>query len=279
MTRATFTYNIATSIPAEFFEKFSLYQIFVLPDLKQHVTLDRIGIPSITMECEQCASEQTFLAVNRPFDGFSHANHSSDLEIIRCLFLCGRCQSHRRQFFVHLDATKSEIMKVGQHPAWDIRGDKKIEKLLGNRRQFWRRGFICETQGYGIGAFSYYRRIVELIIGDLLDDLRDSISPAVLPEYEEAIVKVKAAHQASEKINIAKDLLPSSLRPSGMNPLGQLYETLSEGIHSYDDAKCLVFAQQIRVIMTFLVREIEAAKEQRREYVEAMGKLLTKKRD
>jgi hypothetical protein len=264
-------------IPASFFEDTPLYKFYPLPKLGVPTTLNMIGIPSITMECPQCTSTQTFIEVNQPYEGFRYANYPSNGAIIRSRFACGRCQQFTRQFFIWLDSEKSQIMKVGQFPAWEIHGNKRIEKLLGTRRNFWRRGLICESQSFGIAAFSYYRRIVELIISDLLKDVKELIPENELPSYEEALLRIQSEQHASEKIAIAKELLPSSLRPGGINPLGALYKTLSEGIHSLDDEECLRLAEQIRVILVFLIQQIEGAKEQRRSFAESMKKLLDKK--
>ena len=44
-----------------------------------------------------------------------------------------------------------------------------------------------------------------------------------------------------------------------------------------NDEECVILAQRIRAILTFLVREIEGAKECKKQYIKAMGKLATKK--
>ena len=36
----------------------------------------------------------------------------------------------------------------------------------------------------------------------------------------------------SEKIKVANTALPSHLKPDGLNPLGKLYQALSEGVHT-----------------------------------------------
>jgi hypothetical protein len=53
------------------------------------------------------------------------------------------------------------VQKVGQFPPWSIRVDRNAEQILGQHVEIYKRGLTCESQGYGIGAFSYYRRIVE----------------------------------------------------------------------------------------------------------------------
>ena len=53
---------------------------------------------------------------------------------------------------------------------------KKLKDLLGEHKDYFRRGLICESQGYGIAAFAYYRRIVEETIDLLLQQISDLMS-------------------------------------------------------------------------------------------------------
>jgi len=59
-----------------------------------------------------------------------------------------------------------------------------------------------------------------------------------------------------EKIDLVKDLLPTILRPGGMNPLGVLHSELSEGLHAETDANCLENVSHARDILTFLINQI-----------------------
>ena len=74
-----------------------------------------------------------------------------------------------------------------------------------------------------------------------------------------------------------KDLLPSILRPDGMNPLGVLHSELSEGLHAETDEDCLENASHIRNILTFLVNQIMASKESAKQFTASMKNLLKKK--
>src|SRR5665647_904692 len=106
-------------------------------------------------------------------------------------------------------------MKIGQFPAWEIAGEPNVEKLLGKHAGYYKKGQVCESQGYGIGAFGYYRRIVEEVIDELLDEISELISGDELAKYKEALVKTKATIVTAEKIELVKDLLPTILRPEG----------------------------------------------------------------
>ncbi|MGA2853350.1 MAG: hypothetical protein ABSE90_04395, partial [Verrucomicrobiota bacterium] len=135
----------------------------------------------------------------------------------------------------------------------------------------------CESQGYGIGAYAYYRRIVETIIDQLLESVMDLVPDVDKPRYLAALQKTKQTIVAKEKIELVKDLLPEILRPSGQNPLGLLHDFLSGGLHIGSEEECLENAQQIREVLVFLVNQIIRSQSSSKQFTESMKKLLDKK--
>ena len=99
----------------------------------------------------------------------------------------------------------------------------------------------------GIGAYAYYRRIVEnqksRIIGQILDTARKTGAPSeIIADLEAA----KSETRFSDAIAQIKHALPDSLQIHGHNPLTLLHSFLSENLHGGSDEECLVFAQAIR---------------------------------
>jgi hypothetical protein len=136
---------------------------------------------------------------------------------------------------------------------------------------------ICESQGYGIGAYGYYRRIIEDIIDKLLDMIPDLLSGKDKEIYMKALEQTKHDINASDKIKLVKDLLPSSLRPGGINPLSTLHQSLSEGLHARTDDECTELATNIRLVLIYLVEQIALTRESSAHFTEGMRKLLDKK--
>jgi hypothetical protein len=141
----------------------------------------------------------------------------------------------------------------------------------------FRKGLVCESQGYGIGAFSYYRRITEEIIDELLDSITDLVEEANKVEYKIALEKTKQTRVTQDKIDLVKGLIPSILKPNGMNPLGVLHSELSEGLHAATDQACLENASHIKSILIFLINQIIQSKESAKGFTESMKSLLEKK--
>jgi hypothetical protein len=258
----------------EFLEDYSLFRKFKC-EIPNH--MNQIPKPSINMECRDCKSTQTFKMVNEYYEFHRYANPPSSDEKVRLLYLCQSCRNFTRQFHVYISPDNDYVYKIGQYPEWEIKMDKNLEKTLGKHSTNFRKGLVCESQGYGIGAFSYYRRITEDIIDELLDSIEDLIEEENKAKYQEALTKTKQTRVTQEKIDLVKDLLPSILKPDGMNPLGVLHSELSEGLHAETDAACLENASHIKSILVFLVNQIIRSKEAAKNFTSGMKSLLDKK--
>ena len=95
--------------------------------------------------------------------------------------------------------------------------------------------------------------------------------------YLVALEATKRTRVTQEKIDLIKDLLPSILRPNGMNPLGVLHSELSEGLHAESDETCLENASHIKDILVFLIIQIIASKQAAKQFTYSMQALLQKK--
>jgi hypothetical protein len=119
-----------------------------------------------------------------------------------------------------------------------------MKELLKDNYILYSNGLICETHGFGIGAYGYYRRILELHMHILLRNAELEFTNK--EELSELIEDTKNSHFASKKIELIKKWTPASLKPGGHNPLALMYEFLSEGIHNMSDKDCLNMAEIIR---------------------------------
>jgi len=257
---------------AKFLETYPLYRKFST-DIGYRL-LRSIPKPPIRMHCQTCDCLQTFNMSNEYYDGYAYDDQCTG-KIIRVVYLCAACKKYERFFLVQF--ADDYAMKVGQCPPWEITPDKKLTELLGEHQDYYKKGLVCESQGYGIGAYAYYRRIIEAIIDSLLDSIADLIPESEKQQYIEALNKTKETIIAKEKIELVKDLLPEILRPDGTNPLNLLHSTLSEGLHAKTDEECLNIAGSIRDILVFLVNQIFQTKESSKKFTTRMRKLLDKK--
>jgi len=259
----------------KFLEKYPLYSKFYF---NVPYKLNDIEEVNINMRCENCESNQTFNMENNYSDISSFFNDDSAGQIILIRYLCAHCNIYRKIFVIRIDKRREYIMKVGQYPPWDISIESSLQKYLGDYEGYYKKGKICESQGYGIGANTYYRRVIEGVIDDLLDMILQLMNEEEKQEFESALRETKKSKNAQEKIALVKDLLPISLLPEQFNPLKTLHGVLSEGIHKKDDEECLKDAEIIREIITYLVKQINKDIIGQKEYTENMKKLLDKKK-
>lgn len=256
---------------AKFLETYPLYRKF-RADISYY--LRNIPKPPIRMHCYTCGCPQTFNMSNEYYQDYSYDTRPLG-KVIRVVYLCAACKKYEHFFLLHF--ADDYVMKVGQCPPWEIVPDKNLSELLGEHQDYYKKGLVCESQGYGIGAYAYYRRIIEEIIDSLLDSITDIIPESEKQQYLEALNQTRKTIIAQEKIELVKDLLPEILRPDGMNPLNLLHTTLSEGLHAKTDDACLEIAGSIREILIFLVNRILETKQTSKKFTTSMRKLLEKK--
>jgi hypothetical protein len=258
----------------DFLENYPLFRKF---HFEVPGTMDYLTKPAINMHCIVCDSLQTFNMTNEFQDRYGYSNVPTDDKKIDLLYECQSCKEFTREFNIYISPERDFIYKFGQYPQWEININKNIEKSLGKHSKTFKKGLICESQGYGIGAFAYYRRITEEIIDELLDSIKDLIEEDNKAGYLIALEKTKLTRVTQEKIELVRDLLPNILRPNGMNPLGILHSELSEGLHAESDEICLETATHVKEILLFLIEQIIISKESSKSFSESMKTLLHKK--
>lgn len=256
----------------EFLEKYALYRKFNMAVPK---TWDGLAKPAIHLYCPVCKSDQTFNMTNEYYEGFPNGPepmYGGDVTVV--VYGCAACQDYSRYFFLKLDHKAGYVMKVGQEPRWEPPSDPTLGDMLGDYAEYYKKGWTCEAQGYGIGAFSYYRRVIEKIIGQLLTGLQESLSETDRQLYGEGLEKARKAKATEKKIELVAEVLPPGLALRGMNPLTALHKALSKGLHAQSDEECLELAATVHQVLLFLVKQITASKEEQRNLTAKMRKLL-----
>lgn len=267
----------------QFIENYPLYKPFNY-DFPR--SFDDFPKPPIHVYCEVCKSEQTF-TVLKDYMNYSIVskwgilgthNGQCDNTVILIEYTCTACRNYHKTYLVKCFKNSASgrppyIEKIGQYPPWDISVDKELQKILADHLEVYKKGLICESQGYGIGAYAYYRRIIEDIIDSLIDSIYSLYNQNDKEKYKAEYVKIKSSKIADEKITIAKVILPDSLRPGGINPLSLLYDSLSKGLHAKNDEECLELAGDIRKMLILLVERIAKEREASKELLEIAKKL------
>ncbi|HEC38108.1 MAG TPA: hypothetical protein ENI29_07720 [bacterium] len=279
---------------AKFLEEYQLYRKF---EFRLPSYFHEIKDVNINMHCPDCKKTRTFrflhkyqhekklihrtgsLPMNRPIVPISQPRPDvKENSIIQLTYICASCEKFNRIFSLRVGKNRQSIEKVGQYPPWDINIKKNLIKLLGEYSENYKKGKTCESQSYGIGAFAYYRRIVEDIIGELLEIIQDLMIGEELEKYQEVLEKVRNTKNSTKKIALVKDLLPPILKTEQFNPLKTIHDALSKGLHGRTDEECLEDADSIRTSLVFLVDAILSRRKGQQEYTKNMKKIIEKQR-
>jgi hypothetical protein len=260
-------------LPPEVFENAPLYA--KVPWLAEKST-SHITAPAVHLYCSHCHTDRTFERARIHNNANVESGRAAG-ESIAVWYQCAYCGVSKYTFLVRVTEDSKHLMKVGQYPPPDLSVGKHLRRVLGDCEELYKKGLTCERFGYGIAAFAYFRRVVELIIDKLLAIVEEILSPEDRTAFESALKKVRSSHVAEEKIKLVKDMIPGSLRPDGINPLGVLYEALSEGLHDRTDEECLIYASQVRSAMVLFIEKVENEKLITRQFTDAMRNLLERK--
>jgi hypothetical protein len=266
----------------KFLEEYPLYRKFRLGFKDTYVR--NLPKPAIHMFCKKCDSEQTFNMVNE-YDEIDYAMTSwAGEKVFRLKYVCNSCDEFLRFFFIKIQNEDSKTkddsiyaVKIGQFPPWDINPNKKFTKFLGDYEDYYKKALVCESQSYGIGAYAYYRRIIEGIIDELLEIIADFLeTDKKIEQYKETLDKVKKEKVAQKKIKLVNGMLPASLCPDGLNPLSVLHDALSIGLHGESDEECMEKAEIIKGVLIYLVNEIIGKKANMNKFTTDIRKILDK---
>ena len=255
-------------IMKKFLETYPLYTKYKY-DYRQSAS-SHDNLNAINMYCDNCKSTQTFVLeehVDIPLKRYQPSDTASTDKNQDTFFLKYTCRlcNDKSVVYVIKQIGKESIIKIGQYPPVSINMENDIQNLLKEKKEYYKKGLICESQGYGIAAFSYYRRIIESVIEELLNEISELIEDEQQVKYKESLSKIKKKKNCTEKIKIVKDLLPDNLHPGNLNPLDIIYSALSAGLHAESDDNCLKYAMEIRYSLVYLVEQINISKKSQKK--------------
>ena len=198
-------------------------------------------------------------------------------------FICRNCRRSTKTYALALRMDGSRpssgvVRKFGEEPAFGPPVPPRVITLIGPDRELFLRGRRAENHGLGIGAFAYYRRVVENQKGRIISEIgrvakRLGADDATVKLFADAAIET----QFSTAIDKVKAAIPKSLLIEGHNPLTLLHTALSEGLHELPDEECLALATEIRVVLTDLAERISTAVKDDAELKDAVTRLLSRR--
>jgi hypothetical protein len=241
----------------------------------------RLNTPEVFLYCDSEACDGPRF--------FEYASGDTYLDIGKWhfVFLHFSCRNCRRKGKTYACAVKTEskvpptgaATKLGETPPFGPNTPARVITLIGRDRELFLQGRRAENHAMGIGAFAYYRRVVENQKTRIIREIAKVAAKLgaksdVLKEFEAAAKET----QFSTAIEQIKHGIPDVLLIDGQhNPLTLLHSALSEGLHANTDAECLEIAQAIRVVLTELADRISQALKKEAELTTAVSRLLNRK--
>jgi hypothetical protein len=235
--------------------------------------------PDLWLLCEEDSCEGMRYFEFKDSTGYLRGN--ADLpSVLFMQYRCKNCENNVKSFslivFERYEGGSALVVKVGEWPPFGPKTPPRLLRLLGSDKELFLKGRRAENYGLGIGAFTYYRRVVENQKNRLLDEIIEVVQKVESKPAEIVadLVKAKETFQFTQAIAGVKLAIPQTLLVDGRNPLLLLHSTLSSGIHDKSDDECLELARSIRIVLAGLVERIDQALSEKKELSEAVSKLL-----
>lgn len=246
---------------------------------------DRTAVsPSFTITAErlwlhcpspECGGYRYFTPLHKQYVKFGMSLQNGFLG-----YVCSNCGKTHKRYSVQLTAraasTPATVVKYGEVPSFGEPVPNRLLRLLDEEgdKDLFLKGRQCENQGLGVGAFSYYRRVVENKKVTLIKEIRKVADIVNAPkETKDALDAAMTEHSFKGSLDKIKGAIPESLLINGHNPMALLHAALSDGLHDRDDKHCLELATSIRVVLSDLVKKVMEAQKENEELKKALAKL------
>jgi len=230
---------------------------------------------SLLLDCSICKGERPYRddrgGIRVPTSGVP-ARPNSGVFYFR--YKCTGCLQENVEYWVYFNFDKEEVFKVGQFPMWLPKISKEITEELGEDAIVYQKALRNMNEGYGIGACAYLRRLIEKYINPLLELLYEVKQETGASEEElNAIKSTIASKDFTSKTKFAADIAPSSILVEGHNPLKEIHERLSVGLHTLDDETANQYAEEIRTALEFIIRNLKRTHNERKVYAAQIKKI------
>jgi hypothetical protein len=263
-----------------------------------------LATPNLSLHCRSCGGNRTFRCEGG-HDGQLYYNNWNKRFLT---YVCGNCPGERKTSKTYALACcwkftskpkrparlagrpivesvvpnvkqedLQEALKLGEWPPFGPISPRELLKLVDADRAFFEAGRRAEAEGMGIGAFAYYRRVVENQRKALFDEIISAAERLkVSAEIIDALKQDRDKWQFSQSLKGLKAVMPERLKVHGHSPLALLHQALSHNLHSESDETCLEAAKDIRIVLTDLAEQLDSVLKDQIEVEKTVGRLTRK---
>jgi hypothetical protein len=175
-----------TPLPfAEFLEGIGPSQSVIVSGLWRRTTVPPAGaeveviqVPELLLHCtsDMCNGPRFFRysSGDTKFRGLLGNKNATDTLRTFITYLCSNCRTRAKTFSLSVLRTAGEFgtaYKFGEQPPFGPPTSERLIKLFGKERDTFLKGRESEIHGLGVGAFTYYRRVVESHKDQIFDEI------------------------------------------------------------------------------------------------------------
>jgi hypothetical protein len=209
-----------------------------------------------------CQKEQTWECVYR-HTGRGSLNDRGIGEQVA--YRCRNCKARTQQYWYVWD--DRGFWKVGQFPELREAIEPKLNAALGASRGLYRKAIRSRGFGFGIGAVSYLRRIIEDTTEILMDLLREEKWDEWTANERQEFENARATYQYSQKIDYAAGMiLPAKVFAGGRDSFTALHDVTSSGLHGKSEEECIEIFDRCNLIFAHTFRALYQHKQEREEF-------------
>ena len=251
--------------------------------------IQKINTPELELHCSHdlCKGVRFFRCTKVFSNTGTHLEENilkeNTLNYLYVTYQCSNCQKTTKVYSLvakldTIEKSQGICFKLGEHPPYGQPVPPRLIKLIGPDREIFLKGYKCENQGLGIGAFTYYRRVVENQKNRILAEIVKVSEKIGVPQD-----KIDTLHQAiketqfSKALGMAKNVMPESLLINGHSPILLLHHALSRGVHALSDEECLELASTVRLVLGELSERLSDILKDKAELTEAVSTLMPPK--
>jgi hypothetical protein len=237
-----------------------------------------LQLPDLDLHCdsERCNGIRSFRPSQR---SLNPAEKTPSLYFIT--YICKNCGETQKTYAISLtllDRKEAKVTKIGEMPPFGSPTPARLLRILDSEKEYFLKGRRSENHSLGIGAFAYYRRVVENQKNQILDEIIKVAELTNTPtDVIEALKAAKLEFQFTKAIESLKDAIPDALLLDGHSPLSLLHKALSEGLHQHTDEECLELANTIRIVLITLAERVGEILKDQSQLKQAISRLMNKK--
>ena len=271
---------------AEFLESTPPNQLVLISNLAESnsgMVSQTMNAPKLRLHCtdDSCNGVRFFRCVDIASEGNRLTEGQNSHFYVT--YRCSNCRKTEKIFSLAARVHKNggslgQCYKFGEYPPYGPPVPPRLIKLIGPDRDEFLKGRRCENQGLGIGAFTYYRRVVENQKDRILEQIVKVSEKIDAPQVNiDRLREAQRETQFSKALDMAKDVMPQSLLIDTHNPILLLHRALSRGVHELTDSECLDLASSVRAVLGELSERLSAVLKDKAELTKAVSTLMHQK--